>query len=609
MGLQFTPYALVEAIAALGSVLLAVIIWRRRPGPGVVPFVVLMAGVTGWTLASAGELSVTTLPDKILFTSIAYLGIITVPAAWLAFVLEYTGREKWLTRRTLLLLAVEPALVMVFVVTNAAHGLFWAERILGTSGRYVLSFFTHGPAFWVHAGYSYILLLASTALLIRSLARSPQLYRGQVTLLLVGSFTPWVANAVFIFDISPLPSAIDLTPLAFVVTGFAFGWNLYRFRLMDLVPVARHEVMRGMADAVLVLNRANRIVDANPAARRLLGRESSEVIGRPVAEFLAQRRDLVARYEGVEEAQATIMLRVDGAERDFEMRISALHNRHGDLIGRIVLLHDITDFKETQRELIAARERAEEANRLKSEFLATMSHELRTPLHAVNGYVNIMLAGIAGELNDIQRQNLERVLVNGRHLLSLIDDMLDLSRIEAGTLAVTKQPVRLRKWLDDVVSDQREIAEEKGLRLKMALDPTLPRIVISDPARLKQIAVNLIANAVKFTEEGHIRVEVRRHDKDHWALVVADTGVGIPARAQGYIFDAFRQVDGSYQRQHGGTGLGLAIVRRLASMLGGTVNVSSVEGKGSTFTVTLPLAVGNAPAEPEEAERFRQQGE
>jgi signal transduction histidine kinase len=317
----------------------------------------------------------------------------------------------------------------------------------------------------------------------------------------------------------------------------------------------------------------------------------------------------VDQYEGVEQVQAEIMLRVEGEEHDFEMRISPLHNRHGDLTGRIVLLRDITDFKETQRELIAARERAEEANRLKSEFLATMSHELRTPLHAVNGYVNIMLAGIAGELNDIQRQNLERVLVNGRHLLSLIDDVLDLSRIEAGTLAVTKQPVTLRKWLDDVVSDQREIAEEKGLRFETALDPTLPLAVISDPARLKQIAVNLISNAIKFTEEGHVRVEVKRHNEDRWALEVADTGVGIPAHAQEYIFDAFRQVDGSYQRLHGGTGLGLAIVRRVALMLGGTVGVSSVEGKGSTFTVSLPLDAGNAADRPEEAGRFRQQEE
>jgi PAS domain S-box-containing protein len=348
-------------------------------------------------------------------------------------------------------------------------------------------------------------------------------------------------------------------------------------------------------------------VDANPAARRIIGREPAELMGRPVAEFLEQRQDLVDRYWGVEEAQAEITVRVADVARDFEIRISPLRNRHGDLTGRIVLLHDITDFKETQRALIAARERAEEANRLKSEFLATMSHELRTPLHAINGYVNIMLAGIAGGLNDIQRKNLERVLVNGRHLLSLIDDVLDLSRIEAGTLTVTRQPVRLREWLDDTVSDPRETAEKKGLRFETALDPTLPRTVISDPARLKQIAANLISNAIKFTDKGHVRVEVKRLKEDRWALVVIDTGAGIPAYALEYIFEAFRQVDSSYQRQHGGTGLGLAIVRRVALMLGGTVGVSSVEGEGSTFTVTLPLATGSAAEKAEEAERSRQQ--
>jgi PAS domain S-box-containing protein len=603
LALQFTPYALIEAISALGSILLAVVIWRRRPGPGVVPFIVLMAGVVVWTLFSAGELTVTTLPGKILFVGIAYLGITTVPAAWLAFVLKYTGREQWLTRRNLYLLAIEPVLVMAFVATSSAHPLFWDTRVLVTSGRYVLGEFSHGPAFWVHAGYSYILLVASTVLLINSLTRSPQLYRGQTTMLLIGSFTPWVANTVFIFNLSPLPNSVDLTPLSFAVTGAAFGWSLYRFRLMDIVPVARHMVMRGMADAVLVLDKDYRIVDANPSARRLLGRESSEVIGIAINEFLEQRQDLVDKFWGVEQAQAEIKIQVDEEDRDVQMRISPLRNRHGEITGRIVLLHDVTEHKEIQRELIAARERAEEANRLKSEFLTTMSHELRTPLHAINGYTQLMLAGIAGELNDVQRQNLERTRVNGRHLLGLINDMLDLSRIESGTMEVSKEPVVLAEWLEETLAEQREIAKEKGLRFETVLDPALPRSIDSDPDRLKQIVMNLVSNAIKFTEKGHVRVEVKRQEDERWALVVADSGIGIPERAQDFIFDTFRQVDGSFRRKHGGTGLGLAIVRRLVVMMDGTISLTSAEGKGSTFTVSLPLAAEKAaPDKPKEAE-------
>lgn len=240
-------------------------------------------------------------------------------------------------------------------------------------------------------------------------------------------------------------------------------------------------------------------------------------------------------------------------------------------------------------ELIIARERAEDATRMKSQFLATMSHELRTPLNAIIGYTEIIGAGMAGPINDEQRVYHERVLHNAEHLLKLINDILDLSKIEAGRTEIVRQPFHTQEWAKEVISQTRGLAEQKGLNFVTEVDSTLPPLLLGDAVRLKQIAINLLANAVKFTEKGQVGFTVKRQSQTTWAIIVSDTGIGIPPHMQELIFDEFRQVDGSPQREHGGSGLGLAIVRKLVMLMGGNIRLNSALDSGSTFTVTMPL--------------------
>jgi PAS domain S-box-containing protein len=606
MDLQYAPYALPLVVAAIISGALAYAIWRRRPGPGVIPFVVLMLGVIQWSLGNALDVITVDLPLKLFLTSIQYIGITTVPAGWLTFVLEYTGRGRWLTRRNILLLTIEPVLTVLFSLTNDYHHLFRYSITLNTDGPLPVLDSTFGPIFWVHAVYSYILLLGGTVLLIQAFIRSPQLYRGQVIWLLVGAFAPWAANALYIFGLIPFPVA-DPTPFAFTVTGMAMAWSIYRYRLLDIVPVARDAVIESMGDAVMVLDAQNRIVDINPTGLNILGRSSADVIGRRAAEILSGQQELVDQYRDVDQAHAEIAIGEGEIRRDFELRISPLRNRRGDLSGRLLVLRDITQRKRAEEQiqkqnqalvqaiddLAAAHKRAEEATRLKSEFLANMSHELRTPLNAIIGYTQILLEGMAGELNERQHSNLERVLVNGKDLLRLIDDILDLAKIEAGRMELVKQPFVLRDWLNEIVAQTEGLAKEKGLRYEVRVDDEMPVEIVGDADRLKQIALNLISNALKFTEAGHVLIDVSRDGKYRWTFSVKDSGIGIPSHAQEYIFEEFRQVDGSWQRKHGGSGLGLAIVRNMTLMMGGTVRVRSEVGKGSTFTVLLPLNTTN----------------
>ncbi|MCS6872179.1 MAG: ATP-binding protein [Anaerolineae bacterium] len=239
------------------------------------------------------------------------------------------------------------------------------------------------------------------------------------------------------------------------------------------------------------------------------------------------------------------------------------------------------------RELAVARRQAEVASKLKSQFLATMSHELRTPLNAIIGYAQLQLAGMVGEMTPEQLAYQDRILINAQHLLQLINQVLDLSKIEAGRLELAEKPFSLRACLGEVMTQNKVLADSKGLDFALEVDERLPEVIIGDYGRIKQIVINLVANAIKFTDRGGVTVKAELGDADTWRLSVTDTGVGIPPHQQEVIFDEFHQAENGLDR--GGTGLGLAIVRKLVLTMRGTIRVSSEVGRGSTFTVTLPL--------------------
>ncbi|NJL57892.1 PAS domain-containing protein [bacterium] len=277
MAFEFNPYALMAVFAGGVALALAAFIGSKRLGRGVVAFVMLMTAVAVWSVLHGLELMSADPNTKVQFGRLTYVGIVVVPAAWLVFVMAYTGRDHWITRRRLLLLAIEPAVVLLAVFTPLIP---W-EWMQVASFEGTLVRYDFGPLFWVHSAYSYALLLTAAGLLIGAFIRSPQLYRGQITLLLLGQFAPWIANALYITGLSPLPATVDLTPLGFTLTGLAVGWSLYRFRLMDISPVAYHVVFQNMVDAVFVLDTRSRIVDANPTALDLLRLPLNAILGKP----------------------------------------------------------------------------------------------------------------------------------------------------------------------------------------------------------------------------------------------------------------------------------------------------------------------------------------
>ncbi len=591
-------------ISVVLSMVLIFQIWGQRSisGESATLIAILMIAVIWWIVFYGLEIISTTDTFKLFCYRAKFIAIVFVPVIWMVFGLQYTGRLQWVTPKRIAVLCIFPCITTLLIWTNQAHGLMWSYLGVADIGGLSVASSTTGIWFWVHSAYSYVLIMTASYLLFRQFAGSPGLYRRQLVALLVSVIAPMIANAVTIFGNQP----IDYTPFAFAVTGLSLTWGLLRFQLLNLVPIARNLVVDSMTDGVIVLDAQGRIVDLNPTAKQIISRSTPDAIGKPIIKVIAlldTKLDLSrwAITSGV--VKDELVLGEGENQRVMDVHLSSLYDRQHQLSGRVVMFRDITDRKLAEQqirnqnealvtanhELAEARKQAEHATQLKSQFLATMSHELRTPLNAVIGYSEIQIMGIAGELTGKQREYQDRILANALHLLGLINDILDLSRIEAGRMDLLLMPFNLQTWIDEIVLQNRVLAEEKQLAIDIQVDPRLPEVIVADSERLKQVVINLLSNAVKFTQEGSIKIDVTYNDSETWKIEVQDTGIGIPIHAQETIFEEFRQVDGTSQRQYSGTGLGLAIVRKLVIMMGGHIRLKSEVGKGSTFSIILPL--------------------
>jgi signal transduction histidine kinase len=279
---------------------------------------------------------------------------------------------------------------------------------------------------------------------------------------------------------------------------------------------------------------------------------------------------------------------------------TAFNQMTNRLVSTITELdHRIEEINETNSALRVATAKAREAARVKGEFLANVSHELRTPLNAIIGFSDMLLMGMSGELAPKQRHKMERLKENGVRLLTLINNILDITRIEMRRIDIAHKPFSPTALAERLSAQMAVLAERSNLEFQTSVATNLPETVFGDEQRIEQVIVNLLSNAFKFTEKGLVTLKVRANsDQKTWSIAVTDTGIGIPPHALNIIFEEFRQVDGSSKRAYKGTGLGLAITRNLVRMMDGEIKVDSELGKGSTFTVNLPLEIEeSAPIE------------
>ena len=388
-------------------------------------------------------------------------------------------------------------------------------------------------------------------------------------------------------------------------------------------------ILKNVGDPILVTDDQAKIFLMNPQAEQLFeaprgggDRRHLQRVRENDTKFTTLISDFVLSPTTFRRERITLQQPREGRELPVEVLAGKVLNERGEPLAIVSVLHDLTKQVENEHlnqklqalnsgledrirmataDLAAQNEKLqwqsnelERAYRLKSEFLANMSHELRTPINALIGYTALMLDRIYGDLTAKQVEGLTRIQASAQHLLALINDILDLARIEAGKTPVRLEAAELRPLLMEVAAQMEPLVRRKALEFRVSIEEHIP-VVLTDPTKVKQIVLNLLSNAVKFTNRGFVSFGAYRRGSD-LVVEVSDSGIGIKSQNLGVIFEEFRQVDQSRTREYGGTGLGLSITRKLVALLGGHLSVESEYGRGTTFVVSLPL--DGASAEP-----------
>ncbi len=602
---QFHYLVIPVLVSALLLFVVATYAWRRRSTPGAGWFAAGMFCIACWSLFYALEMSSAELTAKLGFARIQTLCFFPLSVCWLAFALQYAGLGNGLTRRRLALLFVVPVLTMLAAVTNVG-GLYWKSVTLVANPSFPFLKTVTGPANWIQSTYDYTLILIGLLLVLWKLFTSAQVYWGQAAALFVGILLPFLADIAGTFGLNPVPY-LNLTPFAFSVTGLVLSLGMFRYGLLNIVPMAHDAIIQGLSDGVIVLEVQGRIVALNPAAERITGQAAEAVFGKRLTQVLPELGATATGAGILAAPQQELRVGSGPEQRIYEIRVSPLYDRRHQLTGGVVLLHDVTDHWAREEELRQAKEVAEAANRTKSAFLANMSHELRTPLNAIIGYSE-MLRDEAEEIGqDEFIPDLQKIQTAGKHLLALINDILDLSKIEAGKMELYVESFELTGVVHDVVNTVQPLVQKNSNTLQVEMAGDLGTMH-SDLTRVRQVVFNLLSNACKFTDHGTVTLAVKREavSGQDWVVIqVMDTGIGMTPEQIDRLFREFTQADVSTTRKYGGTGLGLAISQRLCQMMGGNVTVDSVPGQGSTFTLRLPAQVhtgGDEPSSPLRAE-------
>ncbi len=573
---------------------LASICALRWEAPGLRGLVLLLCLAAVWCMLDGFWQIVSSYDLLWLLKRTQYLCYALLPVCWLFLLLDYRGD---LGRRSYALLAVAlvmPVVTVLLVWTNGWHHLVYQAFEPYTHNGLRLLRASRGPWFYLHFGYSAVFSAGCALTLLQFILPGSKQYLLRLGMYLFAIALPATTAILFENDLGPI-RGFDFTPLGLTVCAALLTVGLGRFRLFDMVPIVYDQVVRQLPDPVLVVDLEGRVLTSNPAAAALLGQEISTPGRRLVNQALLAESTRTVNLAALGPPGTEIEIEQNGARRRFRVSVTPLRVRAFFELGRIFVFRETTQDRLAQLTLEESRLTAIEANRAKSEFLAVMSHELRTPLNAVIGSSSLLMDT---QLDMAQREYAGMIRSSSQSLLRVINDILDLSKIEAGRMTLEHIDFDLRSAIEDCMEMVLPAALRKGLEVVLDFAPECGGMFQGDPARIRQILINFLSNAAKFTDHGSIRVEVCKAppaegraagDAMDVLLAVEDTGVGIEPASLPYIFESFRQADASTTRRFGGTGLGLAICRKLSELMGGEIDCRSEPGKGSRFWCRFPL--------------------
>lgn len=347
MQLELNTYTLPLISAALISGWVAFYSWHHRETRGALALSILAIAIAEWSLTYTFELMGTSLPAKIFWGKVEYLGIAIAPPAWAVFAIQYSGIVRQLSRRQIALFGIIPAITISLVFTTELHGLVWNNLHIEQNADLAVLGVSHGPWFWVHIAYSYLLLVLGAIFILRAVWRGQSLYRGQATALVIAAATPLFGNILYLSGLSPIP-LLDLTPFTFTITVASLFWGIFGFRLLDLSPIARENIVDAMKDGIIVIDVQGRIADINPAALNMIGQQGQKVIGQLAQDVLSPWQNLLDHFKDATDTTEEISFGEGATKRWYELNLASLYDQGNRTIGRVITIRNITEPKQAE---------------------------------------------------------------------------------------------------------------------------------------------------------------------------------------------------------------------------------------------------------------------
>ncbi len=588
LAIQPNIFSLSLLLPVIVSAVLAIEAWRPRYAPRGKIFSLLMFSIVIWSAAYSMELASTTMDDMRLWLKIEYIAIPFVSPLMLLVVLQFAGIGIQLKWHYLGYLFVVPAIITVMSITNEHHYLYYTHIQLRTDGAIPLLELSIGPFYYLHVIYAYALNAYSLYVVIQKLIYQRSLFRNQLLIMLIAVLIPLISFTLYFSGLMPIEN-IDPTPFAFTLTGIAMAISIMKFRMLDLMPIAREHVFQSMNDGLIVVDTKNRMVDCNQVSLEIFGWAKTPY-GQNIAELWSEYPAMITATQSNGQEAVELSTQHPKDEKHYLVSPSSITNHKQRPIGKLLVIHDITQRYKLQETIRISEEKLRELNTEKDKLFSVLAHDLRGPIGTFMGFTELFMdesVGMSKEEVAAASRDMHKSAVS---LYGLLENLLTWSRMQRDDVKMQIQPIQLRKAACHTIDLLRESANKKQL----TVENNIPErsIVAADENMLQFIFRNLLSNAIKFTPQGGmIKLQTQTEQSNLLAVEVIDNGIGMDKKTLNTLYSLHEKTGRPGTDGEPSSGLGLILVKEFVEKQGGSIQAESEITIGSTFRFSLPVSV------------------
>ena len=585
-----SPLFLLLLIGGVIGIITFFFLIRIKNTPGVKFWLIWQIASSIWAFSYAFEFAANDIHTKIMWSKFSYFGIVYCPVAFLFFSMAFASQYKFLQKKLIIAAFAFATVFILFPFTNELHHLHWKSYSIDPVTH--ATNYVYGPLFWIMTFFAYCALMGGIINIFLLYFRSSKYYQRQISLLLVASLLPPIGNMIYIFQVNPI-SGFDWTPFTFLITGILIALNLFQFKMFELVPFARNQLIDMIPDAILVVDNSLLIADLNPAMRKLMNSNQEEVIGQSVEKLFPHRQKLITDIKNQDDFQTEISRDVAGITQFFDLQSTVLLDQNKQQTGRLIVLKDITRHVDAEEKIMETNNRLMDEIKEKEKLIAdldsfshTVAHDLKNMLGAIVSASNLIKMGIDDmkkeeilEINDLIRQSATKTIHITRELLTLAS--VRQQEVKLVNVNMQRIVIEALKRLNDMILENNA----------QVIIPEQWHNVLGYEGWIEEVWINYISNAIKYGGTPpviHMGSEILADQRVRFWI--KDNGKGLSQADMALLFNKFTRLDTLRAEGHG---LGLSIVKRIVEKLNGEVGVEStnIPGEGCTFYFILPVLV------------------